>query len=92
MAINHSYPIDKLDISGAQRLAAAVITNALADALRGDPAAIYWLWTADAAFWANVAGYDESKHLVNLARRCNPGRRKMKGRLTLAGYTRAISL
>ena len=82
----------KIELSGAQRLAAAVLALGVAEALAGDPAAIYWLFTADCAFYANLAGYDETRHLVKVARRCQPGRRKLSGRLNEKHFTQALSL
>jgi hypothetical protein len=82
----------KIDLSGAQRLAAAVLALGVAEALAGDPAAIYWLFTADCAFYANLAGYDETRPLVTVARRCEPGRRILHGRLNVANFAQAMAL
>lgn len=82
----------KIDLTSAQRLAAAVLIGALTDAMQGDPSAIYWLYSSDAEFWAHLAGYDRTAQLVRVARGCRPGRRMLHGRLNMANYTRALSL
>ena len=82
----------KIDLNGAQRLAAAVLVDCIKDALQGNPAAIYWLYSSDAAYYANLAGYDETGHLIHVARRCHPGRRKLSGRLNEKHFTQALSL
>lgn len=82
----------KIDLNGAQRLAAAVLIDAITEALQGRPDAIYWLYSSDAAYYANLAGYDETGHLISVARRCQPGRRKLSGRLNAKHFTQALSL
>jgi len=82
----------QIDLTGAQRLAAAVLVDCIKDALQGNPAAIYWLYSSDAAYYANLAGYDESKHLVKMARHCQPGRRMLRGRLNEKHFTQALGM
>lgn len=74
----------------AERLAAAVLAAALTDALSGQAEAIYWLLTTDAAFYANLAGRDNSGQLVGVARKCRPGRRILSGRTNPASIGRAL--
>lgn len=80
-----------IDLDGAQRLAAAVLTGAVTDALSGAPDAIYWLYSSQAAYYANMAGYDETGHLVTVARRCQPGRRIVRGRLNPSNFRKALA-
>ena len=81
----------KLDREGAQRLAAAVVAAALADALQGSPEAIYWLYSVDAAFYASLAGRDNTRPLVRAARKCQPGRRLIFGRMNAANIGQALA-
>lgn len=80
----------QIDLNGAQRLAAAVLVDAVADALGGAPDAIYWLYSWQAAYYASMTGYDNTGHLVTVARRCQPGRRIVTGRLNPKNFTRAL--
>ena len=82
----------QIDLTGAQRLAAAVLIDVITEALQGRPDAIYWLYSQDAAYYATLAGYDETGHLIRVARRCQPGRRKISGRLNAAQFNQALSL
>lgn len=87
-----TYNPPQIDKDGAQRLAAAVLAQGVAEALQGSPAAIYWLFTADCAFYASLAGHDETRPLVTVARRCEPGRRKLHGRINAAHLAQALAL
>ena len=53
-------------------LAAAVLVHGVKDAKAGNPQAIYWLHTASAAFYARLAGHDDTGPLVKLATGCKP--------------------
>lgn len=83
---------EPLDFDGAQRLAAAVLAAAVAEALGGDPAAIYWLYSSEAAFYSSLAGHDETRPLIGVARRCQPGRRVLFGRTNAANVAQALAL
>jgi len=82
----------QIDLTGAQRLAVAVLVDVITEALQGSPQAIYWLYSSDAAFYANLAGYDETGHLVKVARHCQPGRRMLRGRLNEKHFTQALGM
>lgn len=82
----------QIDLTGAQRLAVAVLVDCITEALEGSPEAIYWLYSKDAAFYANLAGYDETKRLVTVARRCKAGHCKLTGRRNSQHYAQALSL
>jgi hypothetical protein len=81
-----------IDSVGAQQLAAAVIAQGVAAALGGEPEAIYWLYSDSAAYFASLAGYDESGHLVKVARKCRPGRHARIGRINPANLAKALRL
>ena len=60
-----------INMRGAAKLAAAVLNQAIREAEWGDPKAIYWLYSLDAAFYANLAELDDTKPLVEVAGKCD---------------------
>ena len=62
-------PLDR----AAQALAAAVLVHGVREARAGNSEAIYWLHTSGAAFYARLAGYeDTTTTLVKIAKTCRP--------------------
>lgn len=81
----------QLDLRGTQRLAAAVLIHAAADAIQGNAAAIYWLFTHDAFYYSGLAGKEDTRPLVKLARRCTPGNNTIIGRFTADNFIKALA-